>query len=363
MPDKATVTRGVATMTGTIDNITITAVDLAKTFVFVNNDFKSLSTSSARYMLTATLTSTTNLRIERADTDDSCEYNYTIVEFSSTGNQVVEMVTVTGTASATLNVTLSGSFPLINSYVVGMVRRTTGTDGDNYDQTLATYFELTTPTNLAITRNTGSTNVEFTAYIVKDPDCTVEQVSKSLTTVSTSTTINSVVEANTYLITNFTFSGTGDLAAREYIRCRLTSSTALNHEKGTAATVTLASHTYIINDSQATVQSFFKDLETDGDRRTNTTITALTLARSMTWANSAFFALLPIDSSTTGQRNSNMIGTLFLSTTEMQAQSDGTLSNVGMVQDAIDFGEESVPVLPERSYPRGNERGILRGVI
>lgn len=169
--DGVSVQRGSETLDSSTDsvNITLTSVDLAKSFVIVYSRMNSSSTSiDERRTVMAELTSSTNLQISRNETGTAIDVEWQVVEMIG-ANVQSGTTTMTGT-SATANITSvdeGSTFLIFNSKASSNVN---GVENRFY-----TRGTITDDTTITFNRETGTGSVDISWFAIEMLDGTIVQ--------------------------------------------------------------------------------------------------------------------------------------------------------------------------------------------
>ena len=159
----ATVQRGSTTMGAGVSqsDITITALDTAKTFVLEETAANVARAEQARQTIRAHLTSTTNLRLDRNETGSVARVKWQVVTLEGASVQS-GLKTVTGVISDTVTVsavTMSNSFLIFNN------RALAASVGECWE--FFTGGVLTNSTTLTFSRGTTANSVELAWFLVE----------------------------------------------------------------------------------------------------------------------------------------------------------------------------------------------------
>jgi hypothetical protein len=189
-PGLGTVSKYVETIGSPTSNVTISPVSLANSFVVSTNRVFGggglVNRTSSEYQAVAHLTSSTNLFVRRAHLSSGLSglIAYVVTIPNATVQQGEIEVTESTTDVSLSAVNLSKSFALVS--------RTTTFSTDN---TASVRGELTSSTNLRLTRNSSGTGVWVSYAVVEMPaGATVQQQTENgfTTATATSTLVNPV---------------------------------------------------------------------------------------------------------------------------------------------------------------------------
>jgi len=268
-------TAQIATADATED-VSITAVDLSKSFVVFN--YRVDSTNPSRFLVKATLTSTTNIRFERDNTSGTntpVDITWYVVESDDLTVQRGNNSMTTGVSNQTITaVDLSKAFRLTSMM----------NDNTSWGEADLLKSRLTTTTNLELETNTvvNLTDAvhwqvaEFEGASVQRGVATVDE-----TMLSTDVTISSVDLTKSFVLIDSSLSGVPENPANGCLRATLTSATNLHIEResfNATDTHTIAWEVVELP-TDVTVQSGTESFTTS-ETQNNVTITAVGLSNT-----------------------------------------------------------------------------------
>jgi hypothetical protein len=278
-----TVQSGSATLdVGTAStDVTITAVSLSRAFALTTVRTPTVETPS---VVSADLTTTTNLRLERGSSSVSVVVEWMVVEFAA-GAGTVTKYTGSWNTTATTSVTVS-SVTLAESFVV-VSSRSTG--NSNIGAFIAVGY-LSSATNLALRRfDTSATDTSYAAYVVSVPGASVQQgeTTIALGANTRNVTLSAVDLTRTFaLVSRFSAlpepGQTGRSIAIQGVRGRLSGTTNLQLTRGGSSTTNSVYVSYAVVQMPvgATVQQQTETGFTTATK-TSTLSTAVTLSKAV----------------------------------------------------------------------------------
>ena len=236
---------GTASSTG---SISITSVDTSKSFVHCG--FR-ISGSAANNFSTCQLNSTGDTVLFQSGGGSSVSVNWYVAEFSK-GVSVQRGSETMDSSTSSLDVTLSSSVDLSRTFVIVSSRMSTSdTDKDERRTVMA---QLTTSTNLQISRNETGIAIDVEWQVVQMDGAKVQSGTTTLSGTSATASLTSVDESTTFLIFNSKASSDVDgVENRFYTRGTITDSTTITFNRETSSTGSVDISWYAIEMIEGTV--------------------------------------------------------------------------------------------------------------
>ncbi len=182
------VQRGTSTIAGTNPlNVSISAVDTSKAIVLISARASGTVAQTANILhVTATLTSSTNLQLQRESTSTSntVTVSWQVIESSSFS---VERGTATtpATTTSSMNVSLLNPVDLRKSFIIVTARMNDGTAANNVRNFWTA--EFTSPSAFTLTRGTTGTVATVSWQVVQWEGATVQRGTTNATTTANAT--------------------------------------------------------------------------------------------------------------------------------------------------------------------------------
>ena len=226
-----TIQKGSTTITAgnTSTTATITSIDTSKSFLQVSVSCDNNDKSQKNALCRAWISSATQLTFSRNGNEYNLTIRWQVVEFTS---GVVVQRGAESNIQGTRNVTIT-AVTLAKSWV-SQTQENYNSYGLQWIDSLS--CDLTTTTNLALVNTNTSTYAQTVRWeVVQYDNCSVQKFSQTMSASGTSdsTTISAVTMAKTaLLLTGRTDQGTGFFNDSKEWLSWLTSTTAINHERG-----------------------------------------------------------------------------------------------------------------------------------
>lgn len=221
--------RGVVTFASgdTFQDIALQAVDLSKTFVLI--DSTSVRENSDIFTFTGDLTSTTNLRIERASSGTAARVSYQVIETDNV--QVYKSSTTFNSADNQKDITIPDLGPGYSNRSLVVVHVRSDSPSRNYVDEHYVTGELTSSTNLRLDRDaSGAAGLTIIFYVLNFTDSTFVQTNQlDLTGTSVTDAVTSVQTNRSWLY--FTSRMDTNGLARTSVRGSLSSSTLVDFRR------------------------------------------------------------------------------------------------------------------------------------
>lgn len=217
---EATVIRGQKTFSGLTDTVTISAVDLSKSFISITN--RSTGSPMNSGYVNASFTNNTTIRLEREDSTGDSIVEWQVITISNATVQA-GLTTVTGT-SATPSISV---VDLVSSFLI--LHRSS--DGENLHRSHI-QGRITTTTQVALSRQDSTGQCTVGWFVVSCPRYRVQVAdSGNTSTQNVDTTIQSVDLTRSFLTTSWENSGPGTLNNNGRARVRFLNDTTVRREK------------------------------------------------------------------------------------------------------------------------------------
>lgn len=202
---------GETTFTGLSDNVTVTAVVMAKSILFFTYESDDTTDDPEQNFVNGQLTTTTNIKFTKFDTGSSIIVRWFLVEFKSTAPVNVQRGAST-LASNPDNITISSvntanTFPIISW-------SNSGTIPSEDDACIA---QITSNTNLKLERASGISTIEIQYQVIENTDWDVTEYTFSLDTSTSSTkeTITAVDMTETFIFMTGKLPGANNINGEE----------------------------------------------------------------------------------------------------------------------------------------------------
>lgn len=202
-------------------DVGISAVNMSRTEVLLDCRTGQSTLNLTNMCVTAELTSTTNVRVQRGGNTGAMVCHITVIQYSAASGVLVDRGTAILNANP-LNIAIP-SRTQANRYSRVFMRTSTNS---SFQAVMATH-DITSATNLQITGNAIDTSITFVWQAVYIPDATVYRYSGLATGTSFNQAITAVNTANTYCVTSMNYGGASGIDDDEFKGAKLTSSTNL----------------------------------------------------------------------------------------------------------------------------------------
>jgi len=336
--------RGSATIAGgaTSVTVTITSVDLAKTFLkftFTGN----VEREGKRLDTIGYLNSATQVKFERLESDDDpINIEYFVVEFSSgVAVQRGSEANIQGTRNVTISaVTLAKSFVLLNGY--------NGYEyGIAWDSSLQ--GTLTTTTNLALyNNNSRAYSSLFRWEVVEYDSCSVQRSTKTMSSSGTtdSTTISAVTTGKTMISLNgSTEQGTGFFNPSKEWVCYLSATTTVSWVRGYGDTSVRKTTLEVVSFSDPVAVTRFQTAFAIGDTSKTITVALADVARAFMIYQSIFHQQWNSSSATSDTKAGFGRGQLNSATQAQINREAGTYDQGTFYWELVEFLRDNVGIL------------------
>lgn len=257
-------------------NVTITSVDTSKSFVrFTARRGNSTPTD---FNVSGDLTSSTNIRFERAsgyDTGESIVIEWVVYEFDSGLSAQRGVDTSIG---STNTITISSVDTGESFGVTWCNNNGTAFGSDDWLK-----HEITGATTLALQVYSGTQSAQVYWWVAEWDSASVQVISKTFSSgSSTTSTITGVTLADSFLA--FSSNSQDNLVCTEWPRVRLTGTTTLTYDKHGSPSKTNNMVTYVVETSDVTAQRGEEAFSTS-DTSKNVTISSVDTDYTGSWTN------------------------------------------------------------------------------
>lgn len=340
MPQVVSLQSGSETLSAASGNITISSVNLDHAVVLVS--FSCQAQNAGNALLTAYLSSATNIAWRRENGATSGYVHWWVIEFDDTVNVQRGSQTV---STADTDISIS-AVTLAESFALGL------RSSDNFSGGLGSaiaQFVLTSTTNLQVSHFVAPLGTEYTSWqVVSCPDFAVQSGTISLAAAAQNSATISAVDVNqTFLVHSAESSATSDEIRGIFSRLTLTNSTTVTAN----VPVTGLGHTahfYAVDveDAGTAVQRGLVTIAaTAGDATQNVTITAVDTNFAVALLAGAY-GHGGMTSATVDQFSDALVRVNLTSTTNLEMFSDLKSTTSDFDWQVIEFAEYSAPAAP-----------------